>query len=227
VQIDLADPGELHRTVMSVFPNNLGNRARQMLGVLYRVEIDARGDRIVLLIQSLVPPDFAHLQRKRVRRGRIRRQYLLRLQDDCDAAAYGTHENPVVRAVAEERSRIVAGDRFTFHLRANATTRSTPEICPDGNPQNSKRLPVLGDAALLAWLAEEAAKAGFVVVDVQVKVERPERSAHKKRGLTLNSVSFQGQLVVTNAHVFREAMVVGIGPGKAYGFGLLSIEHAA
>jgi len=45
--------------------------------------------------------------------------------------------------------------------------------------------------------------------------------------LTVGDVLFDGRLVVTDADRFRETLTAGIGSGKAYGFGLLSIARAA
>ena len=41
--------------------------------------------------------------------------------------------------------------------------------------------------------------------------------------MTHLAVRFDGLLRVTDAGDFRETLICGIGPGKAYGFGLLSI----
>jgi CRISPR system Cascade subunit CasE len=38
-------------------------------------------------------------------------------------------------------------------------------------------------------------------------------------------VQFEGDLEVTDAAAFRAALAQGIGSGKAYGFGLLSIAR--
>lgn len=42
--------------------------------------------------------------------------------------------------------------------------------------------------------------------------------------LTHNAVTFDGELTVTDADAFRIALRTGIGPAKAYGFGLLSVR---
>lgn len=44
--------------------------------------------------------------------------------------------------------------------------------------------------------------------------------------LTFGAVLFEGRLRVTDADLFRAALASGIGPAKAYGFGLLSIAPA-
>ena len=49
------------------------------------------------------------------------------------------------------------------------------------------------------------------------------KSPHR---VTLDGVTFEGVLEVTDAEKFREALAKGVGSGKAYGFGLLSVAKA-
>jgi CRISPR system Cascade subunit CasE len=44
--------------------------------------------------------------------------------------------------------------------------------------------------------------------------------------MTFGDVVFEGRLRVGDAEAFRRALAVGIGSGKAYGFGLLSVARA-
>ena len=55
---------------------------------------------------------------------------------------------------------------------------------------------------------------------------RSEARAQGKRGgrvLTFKGAIFEGRLEIVDADRFRTALRNGIGPGKAFGFGLLSI----
>jgi CRISPR system Cascade subunit CasE len=212
VRDDLADAVELHRRLMRAFPDDLGPSARKRHGILHRVDEDTRRGRVVLLVQSATRPDFA----------RLPAGYLLDLRDDFDLAA-GVPENPAVREVDAERERIAAGDRFAFRLRAN-TTRKVPKLDQAGaRTKNGKRVPVRGDEGRLAWLGRHALEAGFKVEDVRL-VELPARSS-RGRDITLAGALFEGILSVTDAGAFRKALAEGIGPGKAFGFGLLSIQR--
>src|SRR5690242_8838694 len=112
VRADLADVMSLHRTLMRAFPDDAGPSARKQHGVLYRVDEDARRGRLVLLVQSATRPDFT----------RLPAGYVADLGDDFGLDA-GELDNPAVRAVDEERKRIVVDDRFAFRLRANTTKR--------------------------------------------------------------------------------------------------------
>jgi CRISPR system Cascade subunit CasE len=213
VRVDLADVASLHRTVMRAFPNQVGPAARHALAVLHRIDEDARRGRFVLLVQSATPPDFT----------RLPGGYFLDLRDDLDLTLSGAPENPTVRAIDKERERIRAGDRFVFRLRANTTKKVLTKSGPDGAPHNGKRVPVRGDDERLAWLKRRAATAGFRVDDVRVTEERVRSS--RGREVTFAGATFDGRLAVIDADAFRGALASGIGPAKAYGFGLLSLAR--
>ncbi|MEW6230192.1 MAG: type I-E CRISPR-associated protein Cas6/Cse3/CasE, partial [Bacillota bacterium] len=55
---------------------------------------------------------------------------------------------------------------------------------------------------------------------------RGEPGAHRRSPLTFAAVEFEGHLTVLDPERFRETLRRGVGPGKAYGFGLLSIAPA-
>jgi CRISPR system Cascade subunit CasE len=212
VRADLTDVMSLHRTLMRAFPDDSGPSARKQHGVLYRLDEDAQRGRFVLLVQSATRPDFTKLPAG----------YLADLSDDFDLAAAGPTENPALRAVDEERKRIGVDDRFAFRLRANTTKKILTKTGPDGQRKNGKRVPVRGDEGRLAWLTRHALEGGFAPEDVKV-FEVPARSGGGARKLTFAGALFEGRLRVTNADAFRIALAEGVGPAKAFGFGLLSI----
>ena len=59
VHHDLRDVDAMHKRVMMLVPDGLGDQARQQVGVLYRIEDSARGPRI--LIQTRIPPELSRL----------------------------------------------------------------------------------------------------------------------------------------------------------------------
>src|SRR5688572_13366700 len=64
VRQDLADCHELHRTILRGFGDTERSQAggaREQFGVLYRVEPEARGGAVRVLVQSQVQPDWAPL----------------------------------------------------------------------------------------------------------------------------------------------------------------------
>src|SRR5690606_26826105 len=126
VQRDLADPVNLHRTIMRWFPDALGESARKTVGVLHRVDRDQSRDEVVLFVQSLVEADFT----------KAPAGYFVNRTSGGDNS--GT--NPQVRAVAKERETISTGSDFFFRLRANATRKILTKTQSDGQRQNGKRV---------------------------------------------------------------------------------------
>lgn len=158
VQRDLADAAHLHRTVMRVFPDQLGPDPRERVGVLHRVDEDRRRGELVLFLQSKEMPDFS----------RLPLGYFTSVADDLDRAFADQTGNPQVRSVAREREGIAVNDRFVFRLKANTTKKILTKSLPDGTKRNGKRVPVRGDEDRMKWLARRAKQGGFQVDSVRV-----------------------------------------------------------
>ena len=80
------------------------------------------------------------------------------------------------------------------------------------------------------WLAERAPKHGFALEPDGFHVVDARWIAFDKAAggnrVRIHAVTFEGLLRVTDAALFREALTRGIGRGKAYGLGLLTIMRA-
>ncbi len=109
------------------------------------------------------------------------------------------------------------GQPCRFRLRANPTVK-----------RQGKRLGIVKEDEQLAWLHRKGASGGFEPVSVIV---RPERKMQDKmtdrtktpRNLTLVAVRFDGLLSVTDPTTFGQTVASGVGSGKGFGFGLLSV----
>ncbi|MCC7536683.1 MAG: type I-E CRISPR-associated protein Cas6/Cse3/CasE [Deltaproteobacteria bacterium] len=206
---DLRDLTGLHRTVLRAFPDGLGATPRATAGVLFRVDVGRGG--ALLVIQSRERPDL----------GKLPPRYFLDPDDDR-LFDLGWSTNPRVEAI--DVARYVDGTRLAFRLVANVTKKIDTKTGPDGKRRNGKRVPLRTDDERMAWLARHARDAGFAVVDARVNAGA---AASGSRGeadpVTFAGTRFDGVLEVRDADRFREALATGIGPGKAYGFGLLSI----
>lgn len=205
---DLASPVEMHRTLLRAFPDGLGDGARAKVGMLYRVDTGRDGGAMVVL-QSAVRPDFSSLPER----------YFLDASDDR-FFSLGWSQNPNVEEL--DTSAIAAGDKLLFRLRANVTKVVDTKTRPDGTPSNGRRVPLRTDQERYAWLQRKAAAAGFTLVDARMQDERAESGKRGDRTVTLAGVRFDGILEVADATAFRAAVAAGIGPAKAYGYGLLS-----
>ena len=82
------------------------------------------------------------------------------------------------------------------------------------------------DEALRGWLAQREKRCGFRVegdVMTQTGYVYVNKSAKAEGGHRLRSALYEGILEVTDAEAFAKTLAAGIGPAKAYGFGLLSV----
>ncbi|MGE5508490.1 MAG: type I-E CRISPR-associated protein Cas6/Cse3/CasE [Chitinophagales bacterium] len=211
VQRDLRDVAELHRTVLSAFPNlnaaEVG--ARNSLGVLHRLEFERSTGRILLYVQSLTVPDWSGLPDG----------YLLQEAEI---------PNPAVKSVAEAYDCLKSGQVLRFKLRANPTRKIDTKSGPDGTRRNGRRVPVSGTAAQVEWLARKAADHGFEILNVSVAASgSAELARSHRRGCTFQGVVFEGSLAVRDPERFRDVLAKGLGSGKAFGFGLLSVAPPA
>ena len=78
----------------------------------------------------------------------------------------------------------------------------------------------------MGWIQQQAERNGFRVAEDEVRVTHMQwYSFAKKTGerVKLLSVTYEGRLTVVDAEKFRKAMTEGIGRGKAYGMGLLTV----
>lgn len=207
---DLADSQELHRTVMSAFPqaDTPEEGARKRFGVLHRLELDPRRGRLVLYVQSLERPDWS------------------RLPPDYLLSAPGL-ENPATKSVAEAYRALKPGAVLSFRLKANPTRKIDTKTGPDGLRRHGRRVELVQEEDQATWLKRKGEQGGFQVLSARVGGLSKERSRHRGSGvspLTLAGVLFEGHLRVTDPERFlNHSLLRGIGPGKAYGLGLLSL----
>jgi len=229
VRRDLADCQNLHRTVLSVFPQAPdGTPARVYFGVLHRLDADPRTGATILLVQSRVRPAWE----------RLPASYLLPRNGSIDGLS--------CKDVGEPYAAIDAGRRLRFRLRANATEKQGTALKSErlaGERRNGRRVP-LDEQELVAWLKRKGDAGGFRPVEVAARrgdVTAPAVRALRApdvhgwrtnadgvtaRRLSFSPALFEGVLEVTDSERFRGVLEHGIGPAKGYGFGLLSIAPA-
>ena len=216
VQSDVRNPESLHKTVMRAFPDDAGPSPRGALAVLHRLDQE-RGERLVLLVQSRNKPMIE----------RWPAGYVLEMGGDLDLAFSSVGENPAIRNVEGDRAGLRVGRRFVFRLRANTTKKVDSKTGPDGVRRHGRRVPVRGDEERMRWFARRAERAGFTFDEGNIRItEIAARGGRGDNSVTVAGALFEGVLVVRDPDAFRKALESGIGPAKAYGFGLLSIAAA-
>lgn len=199
VQREVADPYQMHRSLMRAFPDDLAPEAER---VLFRLEVRPRTDGLLLLVQSWSLPDWSWLAEPNAR------DYLLPVDES----------NPAVKPFDLNLS---SGQVLAFRLRANPTVKRKFES------GDHKRVGLYREAEQREWLKRKGESGGFQVLFVRISNQDTvhghvyrDDTRHKLHFL---SVQFDGLLQVTDPDRLQGAVRRGVGSGKGLGFGLLSL----
>ena len=191
----LSAPQKIHGAVESAFP---GERCRR----LWR--LDRLGGKLYLLLLSTKRPDLTII-----------------------AEQFGPLSG---RGAAETRDyepllqRIVPGGVWQFRLTANPTKSCAAQ---SGSSSRGKVLAHCTVEYQKQWLLERAEKHGFSLAPEAFEVV-DSRWLHFVKGgkgasVSLLSVTYEGVLQVTDTALFCDLLADGIGRGKAYGLGLMTV----
>jgi CRISPR system Cascade subunit CasE len=218
VRRDLGDCHQLHRKVMMGFPDQFDaldeskhqkNECRKNWQVLYRLEGN------VLIVQSGIKPNWNRLP-----------------------------EGYLSAAVRElDFQTIQVGDLLKFRLLANPVRQRTRDrqdandqpilkLDPDGKPmlkkdgstknqQKTCRCLITQEDEQIKWLAERLKGSELK----ECYVSAPGKLKAKSKGATIQTIQFDGCLQVNNVTEFLTVLQQGIGRGRSYGCGLLSIAR--
>ncbi len=117
-------------------------------------------------------------------------------------------------------SRVKLGGKWRFRLTANPTK----SVSSNGGRGKVHAITIVD--LQKQWLAEKSEECGFKLADDSFDVvENKWCKFRKKDGSTVSllSVSFEGVLEITDEELFKASLTNGIGRGKAYGMGLLTV----
>ena len=198
-RLTLASPQRLHAAVLAAFPES---QLKTTDGrILWRV--DEGNHDAILYVVSPDKPDLTHLV------------------ESIGRPTYGWQ----TRDYGAFLERLGAGDRWAFRILANPVHNTAPI---DGG--RGKRVGHITATQQTAWFFRQAQRHGFEVADgtagepdLLVRSRRTLRFPRQDRTVTLATAVFEGTLTVTDATAMRAALVGGIGPGKGYGCGLLTL----
>jgi len=198
---DLEDRDRLHKRLMKFFmpelPGDGLGHLRQQLGILFRLENDT------ILLQSRVAPN-----------GRQIPGYTF----------VGT------KNVEKNYQRIQVGDHFRFRLEANTSVRvvegdsSELWVPGEGGVETKVRTKRIGCGSFPArakWLEQMARKWCFQ----PEKYSMDNLSPLRIHGGAMEVTRFEGDLKVLDRMVFLRCLQEGVGQGKSYGLGMLSIRN--
>ena len=155
---------------------------------------------------------------------------LIQSDHDLDWDALDLHPSALQRPPERKAfdPGFTPGQRLTFRLRC----RPCKKLKVAGE-RHSKLRYLRTDEERFDWLKRQGEKYGFIVESVTAGQERwrdTKPAETESDDATLrNRVSgtlFEGVLVVRDPERLREAVRQGIGPQKAYGFGLLRLAPA-
>lgn len=239
VRNEIAQPYEMHRTLMHAFEGYTIDKekenAREKFSVLFRVDVDDQNSRAVVYVQSVVEPDWAYLD--------TCKNYLLSEEGIS---------NPAYKNIAASHLGLRNGQTVAFSLRANPTKRIFKPT--KGNDMlKGKRVALLREEEQIDWLVrkgderEKGCPGGFEILAKAIQEQNDEirqivhvnttpegkQTGYKKdkkdegreHRMTQLTVLFDGLLRITDPDAFRETLIRGIGPAKAFGCGLMLVKR--
>lgn len=194
----LANPQKMHAAVLSSFPPGVSETTDEGR-VLWR--IDRMRESIALYVVSPAVPSFEHLQ---------------------EQAGWSQERSWQSSDYTQMLNRIIKGQKYAFRLTANPVHTVTE----DGV---KRRKAHITPEYQLAWLRDREDQIGASFAsetgELTAIITRSERRVFKreKRTVTIQQVTFEGSLEVTNADKLREVLRNGIGKARGYGCGLLTL----
>lgn len=204
----LGNPEAMHAAVESAFPPN---RDRSKGRVLWRV--DNHRTEYVLYVVAPEKPELTHISE----------------QAGWDSMT-GDHAD-----YGRFLDSLMKGQRWRFETVINPIKNISP-----GPGVRGKRVPIVGADAQVDWLAERSGKLGFKICEfvspedpkfslgLDATVMKQELLDFKKkpesnRRVRIKAVRVAGHLEVTDAGLLRRTLASGIGRGRAYGCGLMTL----
>ena len=198
----LSSPQALHAAVMATVPPDVKPEDGR---ILWRLDIT--GHQYVLYVLSPEKPDFSTL---------------------IEQAGWDTRPGESAH-YGRLLAKLENGQEWGFRLTANPVKRQ--------RGKGDKIFPHVTPAQQSAWLRERAQQWGFEVIpvenqeiaDIPLVTARKDLSfSHRDSSgnigkVTLRKAQFDGALRITDVELFRKALVNGMGRGKAYGMGLMTL----
>lgn len=127
------------------------------------------------------------------------------------------------RDVTSWLDSMAVGKIWNFDLIACPSKKVAAE-----GQRNSQRRILREPGQRQAWLERKAEQNGFAILDAQEQEQIHVSGRHTaNQGGTMyhDAYHYQGVLQITDAEAFRKALQQGIGPGKAYGFGMMMVKR--
>lgn len=209
----VTSPQRLHAAVLAGFLPGAGMRGR----ILWRLDADGPHN-LTLYVVSSEMPSF-----------------------DALAEQAGWTSNPVWRTADYERflARLTRGQQWAFRLVANPVRnlrdRSVVRTAEGRLPRGS-RVPLIKEPDQRSWLLSRSAGLGFAVpsgasggpnlrVTTSSRQRFDRRSDGESRRVTLQTAQYDGVLEITDVVAIQRVLTQGVGAGKGYGCGLMTLAQ--
>jgi CRISPR system Cascade subunit CasE len=201
VRHDLSNIHNLHRSITHAFPDveplpeEEQKRIRADWQILFRLEPDSN----ILLVQSELEPDWGKLPPSYFR-------------------PQPKHPGYEHKPFQPEPSQFPVDRLLRFRLKANPSKR---------DKETRKTVGLYSQADQEAWFRRQAAQHGFSVEGVDI-IPAANLWGEKAKGqpqIKIHTALFQGVLKVQDPALLVTAIQQGIGRGKSYGCGLLSLQR--
>ena len=156
-------------------------------------------------------------------------QALYFLQDTAEGVDLYLQSNTVPEKIAGFKliQTIEVGSIFFFFLNGQVL-RFKLETAPYRSEKGKKHY-LLNETDRFEWLSRQGKKYGFIIGDVLESRDKDVHFMHKgsegekdQKG-SISTYIYQGYLTVTDRNAFIRMLGDGLGPGKAYGLGMMRI----
>ncbi len=192
----LSDANDMHRNLMAGFVMDSDLEMPRAEKSVLYRVIEKR-DQIYLLVSSNEKPNPAELAKR----------------------GLNTDET-MIRDVSSLREKLSAGRLLRFELLASPCKKL-------GGEANGRRFFLQTAEERLNWLKRKGEQGGFEVLFADETGARVDVVGRREGKQVKNSaVLFSGLLRITDAEAFWASYTCGIGPGKAYGLGMLTIAKS-
>jgi CRISPR system Cascade subunit CasE len=121
----------------------------------------------------------------------------------------------------------LAHSRYLFQVRANPTIKRAVFNDRGEFKKNGRRTAIYDAGDLRGWIDRKARQSGFELIECTAGPAIQSYFVKDGRRGKHVAVDFQGVLSVTDPPVFEKVFHNGIGPARAFGFGLLMLQPVA
>ncbi len=190
---DLTHVGAYHSWVEESFPEEIEQNVRSRK--LWR--LDTLQNKRYLLVVSVAKPDLLKLEK------------------------YGVPGTAATKNYDPFLESIQKGKTYRFRAVLNPVYAASEQ-----NGKRGRVYPEVTASQQMEYLERKADTNGFELLPNQYEITERKYVLFRKTGqrpIHLSQVAYEGVLRVKDENVFREALCVGIGRKKAYGFGMMTV----